>query len=539
MKRSYYSVITAILGVVIGVMASMLAFNVKHQKQTVIVEYDGDYSDWRKLNLILQQVDQNYVDTFDFQAVTDAAVVAALAELDPHSVYLPPVELTEADTELSGNFDGIGITFNVPGDTAIVLNVIPGGPSEKAGLAPGDRILKVDDKVIAGTNTPQDSMVSRIKGPSGTKVKLLIKRDSENITFDITRGKIPVHSIDAAFMINDTTGYLKLTSFTRTTYNEFMLSSAKLMSQGMTHLIFDVRGNSGGYFDQAMYICNEFLSYGNGIVYVEGKKYDREDYTADGYGFLQNIGLTVLIDESSASSSEIVAGAIQDNDRGLIVGRRSFGKGLVQEPIYFTDGSGIRLTVARFHTPSGRCIQKPYETNEDYLYDLIDRYTHGEMTSVDSVKVDTSMVYYTRMGRKVYGGGGIIPDIFVPMDTTIASDFYINCTNKATSMRFASVMFDRYKNDLSEIDDFVALEKYLDSINVESQFLEYASDVDGVNPAEGEWEQSRGYMLPQINALIGRFSKLGEEAFHRFYLPIDETIQDAVEAGGVRPGLHE
>lgn len=539
MKRSYYSVITAILGVVIGVMASMLAFNVKHQKQTVIVEYDGDYSDWRKLNLILQQVDQNYVDTFDFQTVTDAAVVAALAELDPHSVYLPPVELTEADTELSGNFDGIGITFNVPGDTAIVLNVIPGGPSEKAGLAPGDRILKVDDKVIAGTNTPQDSMVSRIKGPSGTKVKLLIKRDSENITFDITRGKIPVHSIDAAFMINDTTGYLKLTSFTRTTYNEFMLSSAKLMSQGMTHLIFDVRGNSGGYFDQAMYICNEFLSYGNGIVYVEGKKYDREDYTADGYGFLQNIGLTVLIDESSASSSEIVAGAIQDNDRGLIVGRRSFGKGLVQEPIYFTDGSGIRLTVARFHTPSGRCIQKPYETNEDYLYDLIDRYTHGEMTSVDSVKVDTSMVYYTRMGRKVYGGGGIIPDIFVPMDTTIASDFYINCTNKATSMRFASVMFDRYKNDLSEIDDFVALEKYLDSINVESQFLEYASDVDGVNPAEGEWEQSRGYMLPQINALVGRFSKLGEEAFHRFYLPIDETIQDAVEAGGVRPGLHE
>jgi carboxyl-terminal processing protease len=286
MKRSYYSVITAILGVVIGVMASTLAFNENHKKQTVVVEYDGDYSDWRKLNLILEQVDQNYVDTFDLQAVTDAAVVAALAELDPHSVYLPPVELTEADTELSGNFDGIGITFNVPEDTAIVLNVIPGGPSEKAGLAPGDRILKVDDKVIAGTNTPQDSMVSRIKGPSGTKVKLLIKRDSENITFDITRGKIPVHSIDAAFMINDTTGYLKLTSFTRTTYNEFMLSSAKLMSQGMTHLIFDVRGNSGGYFDQAMYICNEFLSYGDGIVYVEGKKYDREDYTADGYGFL-------------------------------------------------------------------------------------------------------------------------------------------------------------------------------------------------------------------------------------------------------------
>ena len=537
MKRSHYSVITAILGVIIGVMATMLAFNRYHHKQKVVVEYDGDYSQWRKLNLILEQVELNYVDTFDFQAMTDAAVAAALAELDPHSVYLPPVELTEADTELSGNFDGIGITFNVPSDTAIVLNVIPGGPSEKAGLAPGDRILKVDDKVIAGTNTPQDSMVSRIKGPSGTKVKLLVKRDKENITFDITRGKIPVHSIDAAFMVNDSTGYMKLTSFTRTTYQEFLISSSKLLFQGMTHLILDVRSNSGGYFDQAMYICNEFLAAGEGIVYMEGLNRAREDYNADGYGLLKDVNLTVLIDESSASSSEIVAGAIQDNDRGLVVGRRSFGKGLVQEPIYFTDGSGIRLTVARFHTPSGRCIQKPYEKSDDYIYDLLDRYAHGEMTSVDSVRVDTTLVYHTRMGRKVYGGGGIIPDVFVPMDTTIASDFYISCANKATSMRFASVMFDKYKAELSEIDDFTALEQYLNHIDIESQFLDYALRVDGIKPKAGEWESSRGYMLPQVNALVGRFSKLGEEAFNRFYLPIDDTILEAIEHGGRRPEL--
>jgi carboxyl-terminal processing protease len=244
---------------------------------------------------------------------------------------------------------------------------------------------------------------------------------------------------------------------------------------------------------------------------------------------LRGLDLTVLIDEASASSSEIVAGAIQDNDRGIVIGRRSYGKGLVQEPIYFTDGSGIRLTVARFHTPSGRCIQKPYDKkSEEYMYDIIDRYNHGELVSADSMKVDTTAVYYTVKGRKVYGGGGIIPDVFIPMDTTLATNFYVKCNRKATSMRFASAMFDKYKTRLSQIGDFAELTQYLESISLEEQFINYAAKVDGIKPAEGEWEESREYMMPQINGLVGRFSKLGEEAFYRFYLPLDDAIQAAL-----------
>ena len=312
--------------------------------------------------------EKNYVDTIDMKGMTDAAVVAALAELDPHSVYLPPVELKESDTELAGNFDGIGITFNVPNDTAIVLTTIPGGPSEKAGLMQGDRIVKVGEKVIAGVKTPQDSMVRMMKGPSGTKVKITVNRNGVLIPFDITRDKIPVHCIDAAFMVDDVTGYIKLSKFTRTTHKEFKEAYTKLISQGMKKLVFDLRDNNGGYFDQALLLSNEFLQRGDGIVYMEGLHRSRQDYDADGRGALKDVELSVLIDEGTASSSEIFSGAIQDNDRGVIVGRRSFGKGLVQEPINFSDGSGIRLTVARFYTPSGRCIQKPYDKDYAYLH---------------------------------------------------------------------------------------------------------------------------------------------------------------------------
>ena len=490
-------------------------------------KFDGDYNRWRKLNLILQEVQKNYVDTIDMKGMTDAAVVAALSELDPHSVYLPPVELSESETELSGNFEGIGITFNVPNDTAIVLSTIPGGPSEKAGLLQGDRIIKVDEKVIAGVKTPQDSMIRLMKGPKGTKVKITVNRDGTMIPFDITRDKIPVHCIDAAFMIDDVTGYIKLTKFTRTTYKEFREAYEKLLGMGMTKLVFDLRDNTGGYFDQSLLLSNEFLEDGDGIVYMEGRNRPRQTFDADGRGKLKEIELAVLIDEGTASSSEIFSGAIQDNDRGTIVGRRSYGKGLVQEPINFTDGSGIRLTVARFYTPSGRCIQKPYD--KDYAYDIYERYAHGEMVSADSMKVDTTAVYYTVKGRPVYGGGGIIPDVFVPIDTTKATKFYVKCNKKATAVRFASTMFDKYRSSLTGISDFSVLETYLRDINVEQQFLDYASRVDGFKPASGEWEASRDYMMPQINGLVGRFSKVGEEAFYRFYLPIDDTIQKALE----------
>lgn len=522
MKRlQNINILIALLGIILGVLLTLVVINILPDRK-----FDGDYNRWRKLNLILQEVQKNYVDTIDMKAMTDAAVVAALAELDPHSVYLPPVELTESETELAGNFEGIGITFNVPNDTAIVLNAIPGGPSDKAGLMQGDRIIKVGERNIAGVKTPQDSMVRLMKGPAGTKVKITISRDGTLIPFDIVRDKIPMHSVDAAFMINDTTGYIKLSKFSRTTYKEFSKASSQLVEDGMKYLVFDLRSNTGGYFDQALLLSNEFLHEGEEIVYMEGRERPRQSFDADGRGSLSDVRVSVLIDETTASSSEIFAGAIQDNDRGTIVGRRSFGKGLVQEPINFTDGSGIRLTVSRFYTPSGRCIQKPYD--KDYAYDIYERYIHGEMVSADSMKVDTTSVYYTAKGRRVYGGGGIIPDVFVPIDTTRASSFFIKCNKKATSMRFASTVFDKYKNTLSKIDDFDRLESYLEEIELDRQFLEFAEKVDGIKAGKGEWEESKDYMMPQINALVGRYSKLDDEAFYRFYIPIDDAIQTAL-----------
>lgn len=528
MNRNGNILLVAILGVVIGVLLSVTAGRFYSSNR----KFDGDYNRWRKLNLILEQVQANYVDTIDMKKMTDAAVVAALSELDPHSVYLPPVDLEESETELAGNFDGIGIQFNVPNDTAVVLSVIQGGPSEKAGLMQGDRIIRVDDEVIAGTKTPQDSMVHLMKGPSGSKVKITVNRNGSEIPFEITRGKIPVKCVDASFMIDDTTGYIRLSKFTRTTYREFTQASEKLLGQGMRRLIFDLRGNTGGYFDQSFLLCNEFLPEDAQIVYMQGLHRARQDFNADGKGELQDVGLTVLIDETSASSSEIFAGAIQDNDRGAIIGRRSFGKGLVQEPINFTDGSGIRLTVARFYTPSGRCIQKPYSDGTRYAYDIYERYRHGEMTDADSIQVDSSEVYHTVKGRTVYGGGGIVPDIFVPMDTTRATDFYIKCNRKATQMRFASHIFDRYKSTLSQIDDFSSLSEYLDGLRLDRKFLDFAKNTDGIVPGEGEWEKTEGYMMPQLKALVGRYSKLDDEAFYRFYLDIDETIKVALGSNG-------
>lgn len=523
MKR-ISSIWIAVLGVAVGALA-VLAYDSYSQKKNLI---RVQYGDWRKLNLILDQIDRNYVDTINVNDVTDAAITAALAELDPHSVYMPPVELTEAETDLAGNFDGIGIQFNVPNDTAIVLEVIPGGPSEKVGLQKGDRILKVGEKDIAGVRFPQDSMVRRMKGPAGTKVTVTVGRGNERIPFEITRGKIPVHCVDAEFMINDTTGYIKLSKFSRTTFTEVTEASAKLVGEGMTRLIFDLRDNTGGYLDQVLLLSDMFLRKGDEIVYMQGLHRKKDNYKADGKGQLQDIGLTVLINESTASSSEIFAGAIQDNDRGVIIGRRSFGKGLVQEPIYFSDGSGVRLTVARFYTPSGRCIQKPY--SEDYQYDIYKRYADGEMYDADSIKVDSTAAYKTVAGRTVYGGGGIIPDIFVPVDTTRATKFFITCNKKATQMRFASAMFDRYKGSLTEIGDYDELNRFLDRMNLPAAFREYASSKDGISCTQKEWDETSDYLLPQLRALVGRYSRLGENAFYKMYLNVDVTLKKAIES---------
>lgn len=508
MKR-IYPILIALLGIAIGAMSAVALQRFNENRRVRHAEYEG----WRKLNLILKAADDNYVDTIDRKKVTEAAIMAALASLDPHSVYMPPTELEESESDLQGNFDGIGIQFNVPNDTAIVLEVIPGGPSEKIGLLPGDRILKVNEKVIAGVKFPQDSMVRRMKGPAGTKVTVTVKRDAETIPFEITRAKIPTHSVDAAFMVNDTTGYLRLSKFARTTYKEVAKSCQDLLDQGMSRLIFDVRGNSGGFFDQALLVSDLFLPKDSLIVYMEGLHRKRENYTADGKGFLQDIYLDVLIDEGSASSSEIFAGAIQDNHRGRIIGRRSFGKGLVQEPLYLTDGSGVRLTVARFHTPSGRCIQKPY--TDSYNYEVYERYGTGEMVAADSMKLEK---------------GGILPDVFVPIDTTRASKFYISCNKKATPMRFASAFFDSHKSELQSLDSYDAVIRYMDAAGLPGRFLDFAASKDGIRPAVGEWPDN--YIITQVRALVSRYSKLGDNAFYHIYLSIDEAFNEACAITG-------
>lgn len=510
MKRNIKEgIVIALLGIAIGVCGVLTVQAIQGNNRRLKAEY----SDWRKLNLILQSIDENYVDTVDRKKVSDAATAAALAALDPHSVYMPPQTLEDSESDLAGEFEGIGIQFNVPNDTAIVIEVIPGGPSEKIGLSAGDRLLKVDDKVIAGVKFPQDSMVRRMKGKAGTKVTVTVKRGSEIIPFEITRGKIPQHSVDASFMVDDSTGYIRLAKFARTTYNEVLAACLELNEKGMTRLVFDIRDNSGGFFDQSILLANLFLPKGAEIVHMEGLHRKREEFRADGHGLFQDIGLVVLIDENSASSSEIFAGAIQDNGRGRIVGRRSFGKGLVQEPVYFTDGSGIRLTVARFYTPSGRCLQKPY--SEDYEYEVLKRYNEGEMLDADSMKVEK---------------GGIIPDVFVPIDTTKAGKFYVNCNRKATTMRFASAYFDSHRAELSSIDDYDTLLKYLDRSGLESGFLAFAKSKDGLVPDGNEWDIEKVYMMTQIKALVGRYSKLSDKAFYHIYLQIDDTYKKALNA---------
>lgn len=524
----------ALIGVLVGTLLTSYILGRRYvrlaRSHEVVVRHDVSGSgSWYKLDMILDIVAQKYVDEVDPEEVTDAALSAALLSLDPHSVYMPPVELDEAESQLAGDFEGIGIQFNVPNDTATVLEVISGGPSEKAGLLPGDRILKVDERAIAGKRFPQDSMVRLMKGPSGTRVTLTIDRQGTVFPVEIKRGKIPLHSVDASFMINERTGYIRLSKFSMTTYRDFVEAFGPLLESGMQKLIIDLRDNVGGYMDQAIYLAQEILPEGEMIVYTEGRKFPREEIHSEGKGRLQDVELVILINEFSASASEILAGAVQDNDRGLIVGRRSFGKGLVQEPVYFTDGSGIRLTVARYYTPSGRCIQKPF--TDDYEYEAYDRYNlGGEAYSGEGLTVDSTQAYKTRLGRTVYGGGAIIPDIIVPVDTTRATQFYIACNRKSTQMRYAAWVFDKHPKSLAAIDSYPAMDQFLESLNIPSAFPAFAKNRDGIELKEGEWAETAPYLLPQIRALIARYSKLGENAFYKYYLEIDDVLKKAIDA---------
>ena len=505
MKRS--SILVALLGVVIGLLIALLVQVVSGRSRKMKVSD----ADWRKVELILKCIDENYVDSVDRHKVTEAVAAAALSALDPHSSYMPPQVLEETEADLTGNFDGIGIQFNVPNDTAVVIEVIPGGPSEKIGLQPGDRLLKVDTTNIAGVHFPQDSMVRRIKGVAGSKVTVTVKRGKEVIPFEITRGKIPTYSVDAAFMVSDTTGYLRLSKFSRTTETEILKSCLELVQQGMTELVLDLRDNVGGYLDQACKISNFFLPRRSMIVYLEGRHRKREEYRADGQGPFQELGVKILVNEGSASASEIVAGALHDNGRATLIGRRTFGKGLVQEPFFFTDKSGMRITVARYYTPSGRCIQKPY--SDDYDYEVLRRYDSGEMVHADSMRVEK---------------GGILPDVFVPVDTTRAGQFYVACNRKATAMRFASAFFDAHKKELSEIDDYNRLLSYLDRAGLEAGFLAFAKRQDGLTPDPAEWKSDRQYMMTQVQALVGRYSKLGDKAYYHLFLQTDDTFKAAM-----------
>lgn len=507
MKKSTV-ILLVLTGMLLGAAVAVPLVRVADKNRLLASKYE----DWLKLSVIMQKIDEMYVDTVDHEKVTDAAVTAALSALDPHSVYMLPQKLEASQEELSGNFSGIGIQFNVPNDTAIVIEVIPGGPAERVGMQAGDRLLKVDDTPIAGVHFPQDSMVRRMKGPTGTKVAVTVSRDGETIPFDITRGRIPTHSVDAAFMVSDTVGFLRLSKFSRTTADEFSFAASDLVKEGMKHLIVDLRDNGGGYMDQALHLSNHFLPKGKLIVYMEGRNYKREDVFSDGHGLLKDVGLTLLVSEGTASSSEIFAGAMQDNGRATLVGRRTFGKGLVQEPVDFRDGSGIRITVARFYTPSGRCIQKSYDNyDEDFYY----RYENGEMLAADSMKVES---------------GGIVPDIFVPIDTTKVGQFYINTNRKATALRFSSWWFDTHKAELQAIDNFDALTRYLDGCGLEQRFLAYAKSRDGLVPTPSEWPVEKPYIMTQVRALIGRYSKLGDKAFYHIYLAIDDVYKAAFEA---------
>ncbi len=507
MKKST-AILLVLAGVLLGAAVAIPAMRVTEKNRLLASKYE----DWLKLSVIMQKIDEMYVDTVDHEKVTDAAVSAALSALDPHSVYMPPQKLEASEEELSGNFSGIGIQFNVPNDTAIVIEVIPGGPAERVGMQAGDRLLKVDDTPIAGVSFPQDSMVRRMKGPTGTKVGVTVSRDGEQIPFEIVRGRIPTHSVDAAFMVSDTVGFLRLSKFSRTTAEEFSFAAHDLKEAGMRHLIVDLRENGGGYLDQALHLSNLFLPKKKLIVYMEGRNYPREDCFSDGRGSLQDIGLTLLVSEGTASSSEIFAGAMQDNGRATLVGRRTFGKGLVQEPVDFRDGSGIRITVARFYTPSGRCIQKAYDIYDEDFYK---RYENGEMLAADSMKVDS---------------GGIVPDVFVPIDTTKVGPFYMGCNRRATPVRFSSAWFDSHKKELQVIDDYDALMRYFSTCGLEKAFLSYAKAHDSLEPTADEWKVEKPYMMAQVQALVGRYSKLGDKAFYHIWLATDEVYKAAMAA---------
>ena len=511
--------IAIVLGIVIGNYISTKKFTL-----------DKD----RKINAVLNLIQSEYVDSIDVKDLVEQAIPAIIGNLDPHSYYIPASDIRAENEKLDGSMSGIGVSFFMMNDTANVDQVIPNGPAEKVGMLAGDRIISVNGESIVGGTLTAEGIRSKIRGEKGTKVRIGVKRNTskKTLTFTITRDDIPMNTIDVSYMLDDKTGYIKIAQFGKNTYDEFFAALSKLKKDGASRYIVDLRGNPGGYMEMAILMVNEFLEQGELIVYTKGRK-EREDIQvwSDDQGSFHDAQVAVLIDEYSASASEIMAGALQDNDRGLVVGRRSFGKGLVQKQIYLPDSSAIRLTIARYYTPSHRCIQKDYTLGDedDYSKELYDRYTHGELYSADSIKVDKSKIFRTANGRIVYGGGGIVPDIFVPNDTTGITTYYRAVANLGLLQQYVYTYVDINRDQLKNVKTVKQLMGMMPSDDALTyDFVCYARD-NGVPMRWYYINLSRSLIARQLRALVIR-DVLGSEEFYRYYNRTDNTVNVALKA---------
>lgn len=522
-KRSVFLPLLLALSTVFGILIGIYLPRQNDNRQHSGLRLKND-----KINNALNIIESDYVDKVDRNELVETAIPAILKKLDPHSLYIPAKNLTRANESLLGNFEGIGISFNMLTDTILVISTIPGGPSEKLGLMAGDKILYVNDSLVAGKGISDERIVEMLKGPRGTvvKVKILRKGRKELLSFDITRDKIPIYSVDVAYMINDNTGFIRINNFAETTFDEFMNGLRELKGRGMTKLIIDLRGNSGGVMEAAIQIANQFLKKGQLIVYTKGHTQTRDDFIATGKGEFETGDLAILIDEWSASASEILAGAIQDNDRGTIIGRRSFGKGLVQEQVKFPDGSGMRLTVARYYTPTGRSIQKPYDKGfEEYYDDLNIRLNRHEFENSDSIHFADSLKFTTPGGRTVYGGGGIMPDKFVPVDTSGISNYFLKV--RPLIYQFALKYTQNNRETLKKFTESGEFENYLNKQGLLDQFIRYTSD-NKIKTDPVGLKISGNVIHIQLKAYIAR-NILDNKGFYPIWEQIDTTLKYAIE----------
>lgn len=485
-----------------------------------------------KLDYLLYFLNNNYVDTLKTDEIVEEGIRSMLKKLDPHSIYMTKEELKEMDEPLVGNFDGVGIQFNILEDTIVVVNTIVGGPSEKLGILAGDKIVKIENEVVAGVKLKNKDVITRLRGPRGTVVKVSIFRKGEKnlIDFSITRDKIPLTSIDATYMLDTETGYVKLSRFSATSGDEFVESLTKLKGQGMKNLIIDLTGNGGGYLKTATDIVDQLLGDKNLIVYTKGRTAgSRVDYFTTAAGLFEKGKLIVLIDESSASASEIVSGAVQDLDRGLIIGRRSFGKGLVQNSFPFPDGSAMRLTTARYYTPSGRCIQKPYENGvDDYYDDLNERFRHGEFTNRDSIHFADSLKYYTAGKRLVYGGGGIMPDIFIPLDTTENSKYLTDVYRKGLFNKFTLKYVDQHRAEINKLyPDFKAFKANFQVSDAMVEEFILAGEADEVKRDEAGLKNSGAFIRRQLKALVAN-QMWGTSEYYQIINDTNPIVKEAL-----------